>query len=350
MYLRTMVSAGLLISLAWAGNLWAGRWEFTASQLFQSGQFELPAGDTLVVDKDMNRERIDWSWISWNESGRVELINLHLIEDVGRENGFPITVSEGQELALTSCRVEAIDEAILLEGGTLQSEASVLSAQGIVIHSTTAGSDLQLSDTRIGASGTALRLLEGEAELEDCVFLTNDLGLDVVSESQLVVRDCLFQGNDVGLEIRGDQVPALINVDIVDSRYWDLINHSESEAVNLNDVYLSTGNTSRVQGLFEATTMPQEPRHTPYEAGAPLLIPQDVVIGEVPLTIDPLGITSVDGIPCRESRYKVFFSENAYQFSAEPDLITTTPDFTLPIAQTRMRYVRVVAEIGKWDD
>ena len=76
--------------------------------------------------------------------------------------------------------------------------------------------------------------------------------------------------------------------------------------------------------------------------------PGTIVVGEVPLTFVPQGITTVDAIPCRESRYKIFLSEQPYVFPAEPFLVTTTPEYPLSLQVSGMRFVRITAELGRW--
>ncbi|MCA9782522.1 MAG: hypothetical protein H6678_00745 [Candidatus Delongbacteria bacterium] len=333
-----------------AGSALADSWQRDASDFVGTATFRLPAGDTLVVQGDDRITDVDLDMIDWSRGGRLVLRDLVIRDSGSRASTFPIVLGENQELLLDNTRIDCTSSMFVVDGAQVESTHSTLSSMGTVFETIGPATVLNLSDTRFGASGTALETSCGELDMENCVFLTNDRALVASAEAQVVIRDCLFQANDVAIEIDGDQIPLLINVDIVDSRHWDLINHISGQPVNLEDVYLSTGDLSKVQGAVLSSSMPQAPRHTVYEAQGPLLIPGTVVVGELPLTILPVGVTSVDMIPCRESRYLIYLSEHPYVFPSEPTAITTTPVYTFPNQTAGARlFVRVVAELGRWE-
>jgi hypothetical protein len=312
------------------------------------GHFQLPPGDTLVVQGTSQLRMLDLDMIDWSYGGRLELRGVVISDQGERNSSFPVTLDESQELVLVDSRLDSGNSMFIVEGARIESQGTTLSSQGTVFDVTHSASRLSLSATRFGASNTALRAMTGDLELDACVFLTNTQALVTGEMASLDVSDCLFQANEVAIDISGEQVPILLNVDIVDSRDWDVINRSTTQAVDLGDVYLGGGNTSKVQGEFIGVNMPLAPRHPVYEAASPLLVPGTIVVGEVPLTFVPQGITTVDAIPCRESRYKIFLSEQPYVFPAEPFLVTTTPEYPLSLQVSGMRFVRITAELGRW--
>lgn len=331
-----------------AGSAPAAVWQTTASQLALTGTFSLPEGDTLVVDGLNQLQALDLDLVDWSRGGRLVLSGVTISDQGPRASTFPIVLEEGQELLIENSRIDCTSSMFIVDGAEVQSQATTLSAGGTVFTMEHPQSRLALQSTRFGASATALQADLGSLELDACVFLTNTQALVTGELDSLVIRDCLFQANEIALDISGERMPVLQNVDIVDSRYWDVINRSPSHAVELGDVFLGEGDLDKVQGLVVATNLPLAPRWPVYESASPLLVPGTILIGEVPLTFVPQGVTTVDAIPCRESRYLVYLSEHPYIFPAEPALVTDTPQITLPTHLTGMRFVRVTAELGRW--
>lgn len=331
-----------------AGTALATVWQSTATELSLTGTFSLPQGDTLVVDGLDQLQTLDLDLVDWSQGGRLVLSGVTISDQGPRASTFPITLEEGQELLIENSRIDCGTSMFIVDGALVESHSTTLSAGGTVFALANPQSRLSLNQTRFGASATALLADLGHLELEACVFLSNTQALVTGDLDTLIVRDCLFQANEVAIDISGEQVPVLQNVDIVDSRYWDVINRSPSQAVVLDDVYLGEGDLDKVQGPVVAVTLPQAPRFPVYESASPLLVPGTILIGEVPLTFVPQGVTTVDAIPCRESRYRIYLSEHPYIFPSEPALVTDSPQVTLPTHLTGMRFVRVTAELGRW--
>jgi hypothetical protein len=273
---------------------------------------EIGPGQEAVIVAVPGRDDPNLANLRWT-GGRLRFENCRLGDTGLAANapGLPLVVGPGQLLELDGVTVAGADTAVVLRGGEARLQHSVLAVQATALLVDDPASILDIVGGALSRAQTGLEILAAaQVRLEDCLFLTTGTALRSAADAPVILQDCRLQGNEIGLHLLPGAAPLVLSgqVDLLDCRWQQILNQSGTP-VDLGDAHLSA--PTWIDGPWIRTgTEPATPHRPRKVAAAPAVVISDGDnVDVVVITAHLVGLTN-DGIPLKESGWRLFIKIN----------------------------------------